>query len=251
MDTDNSKNRRWLWLVLIVLAAGLLTSLGIYFYPHYVDWQFEEQLLRQPLFKVIKEYHPKEFETFKLKIKSIPEKAQADVAANYSAELINSVFYSHLEKAPNDYIELYLKSTIALYQYLNGLSPQTILRLENMANGEDDLKKVWEDKQFRNLLGHLLNTKRYIIESSVKTPMPVPTPEQANPIISKIIQDLEQQFTQPTVRAVLGNQGKDVPANMSANVIIQFYNLILSSGKENAGIVIRYMAHLKNQRDQD
>lgn len=231
--------------VLTVLLIGWIAY--IYLYPRYVNWQLEEQLLRQPLFKVIKEYHPQEFETFLVKIKSSPEQNKREAAANYSAELINAVFYQHLEKAPDDYIELYLKSTIALYQYLNGLSPNTILKLENIEVADPNLTKVWEDKQFRNHLGHLLDTKRHIIESSARLPAKVPTEEQAKPLISKVIKDLEVQFTPETVRAVFANQGKDVDPKVAANVIIQFYNLILSSGKENAGIMLRYMAHLKNE----
>lgn len=218
-------------------------------YPQYLAWRFDSDIKKQPLFALIAKTHPQEFKQYVDKVQqTIREQGDVNVVPALSAQLVNSIFYQHLQHAPDENILLYLKATLDLYHYLNGQEPRAVVKIEN-----DDktipvnLNVFWSDKKFQALLNHLLDTKRYVIVTGIETPVASPTSKEAKPLLQGVLNTLNHKYGEKVIQEVFSSQNS-VPANVGAQAIIEFYTEILKSGKENAGVLMRHMAHMKAER---
>lgn len=243
--------RKWhLWAVFAIsLGFGLVGYMlsKNYLYPHYLGWEFEQQIKKQPLFALIEKHHPEEFKEFINKArKSLSKNEGLDVITSYSTELTNRIFYQHLQTAPDANILQYLKSTLDLYRYLYVIDPRAVVKLEN---GDEsipvDLQSFWEDKSFQSLLNQVLQAKQKIIEGSITNPAPLPTQEMTTPILNSVLDELIGKFGKDVVRSVFTPTSVKIPPKLAAAVIIDFYAAIVASGPEKAGIVMRHIADLK------
>jgi hypothetical protein len=219
-----------------------------YIYPNYVSWRFENELKKQPLFEMIAKNNPQQFAAFMKKVNGALQDKQSNAQiALYSAEFVNSIFYQQLVHASDDYIVLYLKATLDLYHYLNGIDPRAVVKLENGSNAIDfDLNALWDqDKGFRGLLAHLLDTKRYLIEAGMKTPVEKQDADKAEALLKGVLTDLVSKYGEEVVRGSFSPTATMLPPNLCAQVIIEFYAKILGTGNENAGIIMRHIAYLK------
>lgn len=247
------KSRRWIILIVaIVLGIAGSRFSEKYLYPDYIGWRFETELKKQPLFDLIAKNHPKEFAQFIQKVKEELRKKQDSSAVSMnSAQFVNAIFYQHLQHAPDDYIVLYLKATVDLYHHLNGLDPRAVVKLENGNSAIDfDLNTLWEDKNFRALLSHLLDTKRYVIEAGIKTPQAPPEEAKGEALLQGVINDLVAKYGDGIVAKVFSSTDTSVPPNVGAQVIIEFYSNILNAGKENAGMIMRHIGHIKAKAEE-
>ena len=248
-----SKPKRLIALVIaLVLGMGGAKLSNQFRYPEYLSWRFEEELKKQPLFDMIAKNHPKEFARFIQKVKqTLRENEDTALVSSYSAEFVNSIFYQHLQHAPDDNIVLYLKATIDLYQHLNGKDPRAVVKLESANNTiAFDLNTLWEDKDFRALLSHLLDTKRYVIEAGIKSPHQPEDGAKADALLQGVLNELVAKYGDSVVTNVFSSTDTTVPPNVGAQVIIQFYSNILGTGKENAGMIMRHIARIKAQKEQ-
>lgn len=249
------KPKRSRVVVLLVALAGGAVGYGlskVYFYPEYLGWQFERELKKQPLFTLISQKYPIEFQHYiQVVRKNLRDNGNLNVVAASSAELVNSIFYRSLATAPDDYVTLYLKSTLELYHYLNGQDPKAVIKLENGSPEiEFDLSNLYDNKDFQNRLNHLLDTKRYVIEASIKTPVAPPSANVAEPLFKTVMSDLGQKYGDDNVRLAFTNP-KAIAPNLGAQIIIGFYTGVLSQGAENAGTIMRFIASLKDVKPQE
>ncbi len=241
-------------IVLVALGIGAV-AYGVsktYVYPEYLGWQFEHEVKKQPLFALISQKYPNEFQEYIQKVKStLRSNAQLTLISGYSSELVNKIFYKSLSTAPDEYVVLYLKSTIDLYHYLNGQDPKAVIKLENGGDAIDyDLTALYETKHFQNRLTHLLDTKRYVIEAAIKTPAAPPQAVVGEPLLKGVMAEISEKYGENNVRMAFTNP-KDIPANEAAKIIIGFYTTILGAGNENAGNIMRYIASLKEPMSSD
>ncbi len=238
-------------LVALGVGAMVFGLSNIYVYPEYRAWQFEYEIKKQPLFGLISQNYPAEFQAYLQQVKSSLETDEdPSKIAQYTSEMVNNIFYKSLAHAPDEYVSLYLKSTIDLYHYLNSQDPKAVLKLENGDTANDyDLNKLYENKDFQNRLSHLLDSKRFVIESSIKTPVTPPTATVADPLLKGVMVGLDEKYGEKVVKEVF-THSKEVAANVGAQVIIEFYVNILGSGKENAGQIMRFIANLKDEPQQ-
>jgi len=243
------------WARLLIAAIALIVAVfsvqfsEIYLYPRYLAFDFEHEILKEPLFRVIKSAHPKEFAEFIDKVKqNIVQKKDPNIIPLYSAELVNNVFYEHLKNAPDANVALYLKATIDLYRYLYSQDPRAVVKLENSAgNFQYNFDAFIGDKQFSTLLSHLLDTKRLLIEAAIKAPVAAPTQEQAAPLLQTVLKNLAAKYGDNVVQIMFAPPQPNTQANAIANMFIDFYSGILDSGKENAGIIMRHIGNLKSK----
>lgn len=246
------KTRMGRTIVLIVALACAVVGYGVsnaYLYPNYLGWRFEQELKKQPLFNIINQYYPQEFAQFIHDVKqSIIKKEDVRKITALSAQLVNKIFYQSLRQAPDDYIALYLKATLDLYHYLNGQDPRAVVALENGDNASSgSITGFYEKKDFQSLLNHLLDTKRYVIEAGAKTPIAPPTDAQAEPLLKAILTDLSNKYTESVVHGAFSPGQTLVPPNIAAQIVIEFYADILGAGRENAGLIMRHIADLKER----
>lgn len=217
-----------------------------YLYPRYLLWRFEKALHNQSVFVLIEKNHPKEFQVYIEKIKQSFKKTE-DVAAvtGYTAELLNQIFNAHLEKSPNDPIELYLKSTIELYRYLFNKMPEAVVMLETGKKiSSIDIEKLSEDLMFNSYLTRLLDAKKLIIQDSIQSSILQLNHDKAKAELEKIHDSLSNKFGAEIIRGVFVPSDVAIPPKIASLVIIEFYSEILATGKETAGDIMRYVGSL-------
>lgn len=240
-------------IALCALAAVFLGSAlsQEYLYPHYLLWRFEKEVGSQPIFVLIAENHPEQYKDYIQKIqKSFSKTDDIAVVTTYTAELLNRIFNEHLEKAPNDPIDLYLKSTVELYRYLYTKMPQAIVVMETGSRTQSvDLKELSQDLTFETLLNRLLDSKKLIIQDSIKSPVNVNNNDTAKLALEKIYDNLTKKFGAEIIRNVFVPSDVPVPARVSSLVILEFYGEIMATGKETAGDIMRYIGSKNYQAE--
>lgn len=242
---------KWLKITLL-LAALASTVVGSilsenYLYPTYLGWEFERSIQKQPLFKLIAKHHSEEYAKFLVKVKaSLHKDPNINIISTYSAELMNHIFYQHLQDAPDEAIFLYLKATVDLYRYLYTVDPRAVVKFENNDSPINvDLNALWQDKTFQVLLNHVLETKELVIEGSLNNPVTKNNENKPGANLEGVVDDLVRKFGGSVVRMVFSTVQASLPAEIAVPVIMDFYAAILSSGKENAGHIMRQIAKEK------
>lgn len=243
-------NQKWLKVGLAVsaVAAGACCYFlsNHYLYPRYLLWRFENSLYQQPVFILIEKNHPKEFQLYIEKInKSFKKSEDVTIITSYTAELLNQVFSQHLEKSPNDPINLYLQSTIELYRYLLSKMPQAVVMIETGKNiSSVELEQLDQDLVFQSYLTRLLEAKKLIIQDSIQSPVTQTNHDKAKAELEKIYDNLSAKFGPEIIRHVFVPSETVIPPKISSIVIIDFYAEILATGKETAGDIMRYIGSL-------
>lgn len=240
-------------IAILALACAFLGNAisQEYFYPHYLLWRFEKVVQSQPVFILIAQNHPQQYQDYINKIKySFKKSEDIAIVSGYTAELLNRIFNEHLEKAPDDAIDLYLKSTLELYRYLYTKMPQAIVVLETGSRAQSvDLKELSQDLTFETLLGRLLDTKKLIIQESIKSPVSSHQSEKAREALEKIYDNLSKKFGPEIIRNVFVPSDIPVPPRISSLVILEFYSEIIATGKETAGDIMRYIGSKNYQAE--
>jgi hypothetical protein len=248
-------SRNWakgLIAIFAITIAFLSNALSQeYLYPQYLLWRFEKEINSQPIFILIAENHPKEYKEYIQNIqKSFKKTDDIAVVTNYTAALLNRIFNEHLEKAPNDPIDLYLKSTVELYNYLYTKMPQAIVVMETGSRGQSvDFKELTQDLTFETLLNRLLDTKKLIIQDSIKSPVKDFNHDNAKQALEKIYDNLSQKFGAEIIRNVFIPSEAPVPPRVSSLVILEFYGEIIATGKDTAGDIMRYIGSKNYQAE--
>jgi hypothetical protein len=246
--------KTWLKVVVTLIALGcagatIPLSQNL-LYPEYYAWKVEKEIKKQPLFHIIAERHPKEFAAFISDVKKSYQKTHSSVLMPaLAAQLVNRIFIQYLQKAPDDYITLYLKATTTLYEYLNKQDPQAVLNFEQGSSliFSDQMKSLAQDPEFQKLLNRVLEAKRYLIEATIKSPMPIPTEQEAKPLLNAVLQKLTDSYGDQAVSIMFEKVKPDTSPEMVSKLIIAFYTEIQAAGEAQAGIMMRYLAVLKGQ----
>lgn len=215
-----------------------------YLYPQYLLWRFEQALQAQPVFVLIQKNHPEAYRAYLEKIRENFRKNQdIGMVTSDTADLVNQIFQQHLAKAPNAPIELFLRSTVELYRYLYTKMPEAIVVMETGRNATSvNLQSLEEDATFRVLLDRLLDTKKLIIQEAMQSPVHQTDATKAKDALNKIYEDLAKKFGAEIMQSVFSPTSVVVPPRISSIVILDFYNEILSTGKETTGDMMRYIA---------
>lgn len=245
--------RTWLKVVgLVVALAAIGAAIPLtqqYLYPYYATYRFEKDIQQQPLFQIIAKHHAKDYAAFMKEVKHSYEKNEDNKTPVLAATLVNKIFLQYLQKAPNDFIGLYLKATIAFYEYLYTVDPSSVIQFEqgNPLLNSGKMQQIVEKEEFKNLLSRLLESKRYLIEATLKSPAPIPKEEEAKPLLNSVLQKLIDQYGEKAVAAIFSKEAIGSQPEDSSKLIISFYKQIQAEGEDKAGIMMRYLANLKNQ----
>lgn len=243
-------SKKWLKFVFAILA--IVVTLGTtelskhYLYPHMQYWRFERQITGVPLFSMIAKHHPKEFDAFMQQVKQGILQGQSEsILASYSSQLMERVFYQHLETASDDIVMRYLGSMLELYRFLYTQDPKAVLRMEYGTSSTGNFSAIWEDKNFQTLLGQLLEVKMKVIETSIAAPVAVPTQAEAGPLLQALLEEMAQKFGEEVVQQMFHPKQNKLPASVIAPLIMDFYARMGTKGPEQAGIMMRYIASLR------
>lgn len=242
--------KKWLKVTLAIVAiiCALYTSelSKRYFYPYVLGWQFEHEIVKHPLFHLIAKQHPEEFAVFVKQVKQGLLNKQSDATlTGYSSQLMDRVFYQHLQTAPNEAIMHYLGAVLELYRFIYNQDPRAVLAMEYGQATTGDFGTIWKDNHFQILLNHLLQVKTKVIEASIDSPMALPLQTEAAPLLQNVLQAMSQKYGENLVKQMFMKEQNAVPANIIAPLIIDFYARIGMEGQEKAGTMMRYIASLK------
>lgn len=243
-------SKKWQKISLAVIAVALVLGVSelskTYFYPYVLGWQFERQIRQVPLFASVAKQHPEEFDHFVKQVKQgILEKQSEGVLGTYSSQLMERIFYQHLQAAPNQLVMQYLGAVLELYRFLYNKDPRAVLRMEYGQASTDDLNPIWNDAQFKRLLEQLLDVKKKIIASESITPLSKTAEAEATSVFQAHLQEMEQQYGAQMVREIFNRKQGNFPPNIIAPILIDFYARMGEKGPEKAGIMMRYIASLK------
>jgi hypothetical protein len=240
------------WLKMSVGIAAI--SLGVvammlsqhYLYPRYLFWRFENTIQQQPVFMLIQQYHPKEYEAYISTVKeSFQESENMEVVSSHTANLLNEIFSQHLEKAPNAPIDLYLKSTVELFQYLYTKQPEAVVLIETGRRDPSvDFKELSNDPMFDAYLTRVLDAKKLIIQGSIETPITKWDHEKAKVELEKIYDNLSKKFGAEIIKGIFVPSQTVIPPRVSSMVILELYGEILATGQEKSGDIMRYIGSL-------
>jgi hypothetical protein len=217
-----------------------------YFYPYVLGWQFERRINEVPLFNMVAKHHPEQYAVFINQVKQgILHKEPEATLATYSTQLMERVFYQHLQTAPNEAVMRYLGAMLELYRYLHGQDPRAVLRMEYGQSAKGDFSEIWEQPNFKKLLAQLLEAKKHVIEASIASPQPIPSQSEAAPLLQAQLQEMSQKYGEQMVKEIFNRKQGALPANLIAPLVMDFYARMGTQGKEKAGIMMRYIASQK------
>jgi len=242
--------KKWQKITLAVIAVALVLGVSelskLYFYPYVLGWQFERQIRQVPLFASVAKQHPNEYATFIKQVKQgIWQKQPEGVLATYSSQLMDRIFYQHLQAAPNQLIMQYLGAVLELYRYLYNKDPRAVLRMEYGQASAEDLNAISNDAQFNRLLEQLLEVKKKIITTENTAPLSKTAEAEAASVFQAHLQEMEQQYGAQVVREIFNRKQGAFPPNIMAPVLMDFYARMGAKGPEKAGVMMRYIASLK------
>lgn len=240
------------WQKLSIAALAVMCAIGAaelsrhFFYPYVLGWQFERRISEVPLFDLVAKHHPEQYAVFINQVKQgILHKEPESQLAAYSTQLMERVFYQHLQTAPDEAVMRYLGAMLELYRYLHGQDPRAVLRMEYGQSAKGDFSEMWEQPNFKKLLAQLLEAKKYVIEASIASPQPIPSKTQATPLLQAQLQEMSQKYGEDMVKELFNRNQGALPANLIAPLVMDFYARMGAQGKEKAGIMMRYIASQK------
>lgn len=169
----------------------------------------------------------------------------SDNEAILANDLIRNQFHKFLPAASNDSIFNYLMTILNIYKKLYVEHPNSVLYLEFSDKFKDELAN---DKSINDISGSASLTKaiQEVIETGIKNKNPTVltnTDEvNASTMTNTILSELATQFGNGVVSNTLNNPtDPELDKKISAEIIITFYEKVLDQGKENAGLIMKYI----------
>jgi hypothetical protein len=242
------KKIRKLTAYCLTFTATLLTLLGMQFYgaQHYLAYVFESKIKSEdPVFALLAEKSPIEFNQYIARIKTNFVEDNGNKVPYYTGEYI----YSQLKKysphaATQSFYDL-AKATIALYSKIFAKDPGMVLTVEFNLQTVEPLDFKALGKTYNDALNPVATAKIMIIENAIKNPQPLLSKsdkERAKAIIHNILAKLSINYGDNVVTATFSHPNDPtLNRKLAAEIIIQFYQMLLDRGKDDAGLVIKYI----------
>lgn len=155
-------------------------------------------------------------------------------------ELFQNVFPKYLQKAQDTDIYAYVNAQLNVYEYLYKIDPSFVIKIEY---GMPIDASINSDVDFRPLLNQLLEAKRQIIIDAINKPHSIPSQEEVISSMVPIIKQLNMKYGDENITLFYEGKYNLLPVNTASSIIIDFYKLLLNSGPQSAGVVIRYIAN--------
>lgn len=232
-------------LVTILAISSAIVTINLsksFVTQRYEAYKFEEDIKKYPLFYTIAQTNPKEFKDFIDKSKnSIYIKEPPEKITDYSRELVNRIFASHILKASNDSIFNYITAQVNLYKEIDKDNPDLVMKIE-MGQADPRLSMLFNSERYKPLFLRLLQTKENVILSSVNSNEIELNKSAAENSLTEIMANLAKDFGQQDVYLTFTKPNDaSLLSSKAAQIIIAFYEAILNRGKENAAQIIKYI----------
>jgi hypothetical protein len=216
----------------------------------YKVWSIQSEINQIPIMSAIKKYHSNDYLEL---MKEVKESAKSnDTSRNILVQsylLANRLFLSDLKNASDDSIHEFLQALKNRYAFLYSKDPDLIFKLEYPdISVLFDVKFLKTDPKFKALQNAVSSAKRNIIQSSSEAPVRSPDPEVGAHLLNGIVNKLKAKYGEQAVNSAFNHATSTVPANVKADVILEFYQSLLDLKKSEAGAVMRYIGTLSDQK---
>lgn len=218
----------------------------------YKIWSLQSEINQIPIMSAIKKYHSSDYLDL---MNDIQESAKTNETSRdilvHSYLVANKLFLSDLKNASDDSIHEFLQALKNRYVFLHSKDPNLIFKLEYPdLSVLFDVKFLKTDPKFKALQKAVSKAKRNIIESSSESPVRSPNPETGARLLNEIISRLKAKYGEDAVNSAFNQAKSSVPANIKADVIIEFYQSLLDLKKPEAGAVMRHIGMLSEQQNK-
>jgi hypothetical protein len=223
----------------IFFGITLFITTLLHFYPYYETLIFTSTIQNNSLYKLIAKKNPEEYNWFINQVKTNillgkdPQQVQA-----YSSDLVNRIYFSYLQTAPDAEIFSYVNNTRDFYQYLYHTKPQLIVDLELGRNLNPDAF----DENDIGFAKTILKSKKQIIEAAAKAPQEIPPSKQVTLYLEPIVVRLEKKYGIQDTKLFFSGKLSSLPPKVASAIIMDFYNEIVAQGQKPAGAIFRYIA---------
>jgi len=238
--------------ILTIFAVLITISLTrIYIIPYYYVYDIDNKIKNSnPIFALIADDSPTEFNVYVLKVKeNILKQGNASNQAMYAATLVNSVLGKHIPTASNQSIYDYLKIETEIDKSLYKENPILVLVMEFTASFEntDYVSLLLNSKTMSGPLGNqIIKAKEEIIKSSIninsQKSLTVEEKQHAENIFIEILKDLVKKYDKKSVLLVFQNPNSpELDKKIGAEIVISFYELLLAKGPTETGMEIKFI----------
>jgi hypothetical protein len=231
------------------VVAALIALIFTYLFvaPQYYTWKIETMLkTRYPVFELLAEKSPDDFNAFVTKIKS-------DILtspSNYNefrdtGNFLNSEMIKYSQTATNESLYNFARVISDFYGKLFQINPVFILNLEFPEKFQDQINFNELEKASRGEIAQVTSAKEGVIRSALDEPQPVLSKEEsqkAQAIFRQIITNLVDKYGKNTVLASFQHpEDAATDKKTAATIIMEFYNDLIARGEMDTGIVLKYL----------
>lgn len=237
-------------IVSAVLFLVVFTAAKTFLIPYYQAFTFEDKIKKNyPIYNLIADIAPNDFNSYVSKVKqNIISKGNPNNQIFYAHELVDSVFERKILSASNKSIYNFFKVQLQVNKKLAHTDPTMLLFKEF----PDNFKKIIDLNQTDlNVLisKDLLDAKEAVIRSAIENPQPPLTEAEkstATTLLTGILNALEKQYgTELVTKTFQRPEDTSLNRTIEAEIIVDFYNAVLSKGEENTGLIIKTLFMLK------
>jgi hypothetical protein len=214
--------------------------------PHYLAYVFENKIKSEdPIFVLLAEKDPIHFYQYLHKVRDSFLENDGEQVPYFTGKYIYSQLIRYSPHAPNVSFYYLAKATLDLYNKIYLQNPSMVLTLEfNLqTNPPTDLNAL--NKLYNKTVDPVADAKKLIIESALTNPEPALTQvdkDRAVSIIQNILMKLSLNYGNNVVSDTFNNP-TDPALNqkVAAEIIMQFYQMILDRGQDDGGLVVKYI----------
>lgn len=232
-----------IFMLTIFTGITTFTLLRPFVSQRYEMYTFEENIKAEyPLFKTISLTDPKEFKEFIDKSKnSIYLNEPPEKIAIYSAELINNIFPKYLLKASNETIFDYLNAQVHLYRELYKDDPDLVVKIET-GQLNSKLSDLLDSEKYKLLFLQISKAKENVVLSGENAKNTDINKGEVEQKLKEIIFKLEKDFGQKNVYLTFTTPNDpSLIRSTEAQIFISLYEALITSGKENAAPILKYL----------
>lgn len=206
----------------------------------YLDYKIKQN----PIMATLAVAEPQKFNQYLDDVRTMLTQGEEPSRALIMAhKLVRDIFPKYLSHATNASIDIYIRSTIALYRELEKANPAYVIYTEFPQTVSDtDILPLLQNNYHRQIENRQ-KAMQIVILSAMNNPQVDPNMDIGKVGLTKIIQNLGNRYgAHSVIKTIATPNDPSLSPSTQAAIIISFYENILKQGIDRAGSVIRLIA---------
>ncbi len=244
---------------LLAVSSSLVVSVLVFlFLQGFVSIELQiksyDRNLRKkhPVFSLIAKHNAAEYQTFLDEIRSSFQfSLTKEQMVESSFALMSKIYPQYVASASDQDIYEDLLATLSLYKKMYQDYPVLILKIEFPQRFLSiDLQRLQNPYYEKELL-KMQETRSRLIATAITQPQSAPKEAVINASVDRILQALIEKFGETAVIATFtGNEDMTLDKRQAAEIVIQFYQLLLAQMPAGAGPIMRYFSQAMMDDDE-